>query len=215
MPKLLMLRGLPASGKSTWAKQFIKTEGKGGAWKRVNKDDLRAMLDAGKWSKKNEEFVIDARNWLVMRQLENGMNVIVDDTNFNPEHEKKLRMIAEDFKAEFEIRDFECDVYECIERDAARPNGVGKEVIWRMWKESVIPKVEWPKKRGSLPAVVLCDLDGTLAHLNGRNPYDASTCQEDKPNMMLAEMLQSTNMDVIFVSGREDKYRQQTIASIH
>jgi hypothetical protein len=30
-----------------------------------------------------------------------------------------------------------------------------------------------------LPLAILCDLDGTLAHLNGRNSYDASSCNED------------------------------------
>lgn len=205
-----MYRGLPASGKSTHAREFVLSQ-PNGSWKIVNKDSLRAMLDAGRWSKKNEEFVIDARNWLVMRQLENGLNVIVDDTNFNPAHEQKLRMIAEDFKADFEIKDFECDVYECIERDAKRLNGVGKDVIWDMWKKFVIPKVVWPENRNTLPDAVICDLDGTLAaDISHRSPYDASTCEQDKPNLMLASMLQSTGMQILFVSGREDKYRPQT-----
>lgn len=40
MPKLLVLKGLPASGKSTYAKELVNK-----GWKRVNKDDLRAMID--------------------------------------------------------------------------------------------------------------------------------------------------------------------------
>ena len=50
MSKLLILKGLPASGKSTYAKELVSK-----GWKRVNKDDLRSMIDGGKWSKKNEE----------------------------------------------------------------------------------------------------------------------------------------------------------------
>ena len=49
--KLIMTKGLPASGKSTWAKQYLDDNP---GTKRVNKDDLRAMLDNGKWSKRNE-----------------------------------------------------------------------------------------------------------------------------------------------------------------
>lgn len=38
-----MLKGLPASGKSTYAKELVlKSPGK---YKRINKDDLRAMVD--------------------------------------------------------------------------------------------------------------------------------------------------------------------------
>ena len=40
MKKLLMLKGLPASGKSTYAKELVKEQG----FVRANKDDLRAML---------------------------------------------------------------------------------------------------------------------------------------------------------------------------
>ena len=43
--KVIYLKGLPASGKSTWAKQYVQEYG--GVFKRVNKDDLRAMIDCG------------------------------------------------------------------------------------------------------------------------------------------------------------------------
>jgi len=52
--KVLILKGLPASGKSTYAKELVAK----GNWKRINKDDLRAMLDCSKWSKANEKFVL-------------------------------------------------------------------------------------------------------------------------------------------------------------
>lgn len=57
--------------------------------------------------------------------------------------------------------------------------------------------------------VVICDLDGTLSLLNGRDPYDASTCQND----VLNEAVHSIIKDklVILVSGREDKYRENTL----
>ena len=48
-----MTKGLPASGKSTWAKlEVARSKGK---TKRINKDDLRDMIDAGTWSKENEK----------------------------------------------------------------------------------------------------------------------------------------------------------------
>ena len=42
-PKLLVLQGIPASGKSTYARELVKNSG---AWVRVNRDDLRNMRGA-------------------------------------------------------------------------------------------------------------------------------------------------------------------------
>ena len=65
----------------------------------------------------------------------------------------------------------------------------------------------------ALPQAVLCDLDGTLAHLNGRSPYDASTCLDDLVNMPVAHIVQTyagLGVYVILVSGREARYRKPT-----
>ena len=60
MSKLLMLRGLPASGKSTYAKELADK-----GWIRVNKDDLRAMLNNSNWSKGNEKRVLKLRDDII------------------------------------------------------------------------------------------------------------------------------------------------------
>ena len=82
MITLFMLKGLPASGKSTWAK--AKMAEHPGSCKRVNKDDLRAMLDLGKWSQDNEKFVLSVSRSIVDGALGHGKHVIVDDTNLAP-----------------------------------------------------------------------------------------------------------------------------------
>lgn len=55
--KLTMLRGLPASGKTTAARDLVRTSGNFG---RINRDDLRAMLFESVWSGKREDIVVDA-----------------------------------------------------------------------------------------------------------------------------------------------------------
>lgn len=61
---------------------------------------------------------------------------------------------------------------------------------------------------------IICDLDGTLCLLNGRSPYDASTCENDEANRPVLELIGAYNYHMryttIFVSGRMDKYREQT-----
>jgi adenylate cyclase class IV len=59
---------------------------------------------------------------------------------------------------------------------------------------------------------IICDLDGTLALLGNRNPYDASKAVEDKLNKPIARILQLYDGKILIVSGRYDTYREQTIA---
>lgn len=64
---------------------------------------------------------------------------------------------------------------------------------------------------------IICDLDGTLAILNGRSPYDASTAMEDVLNEPVANILSVYDnqtlfdIDLILLTGRYDTYRKQTI----
>ena len=61
---------------------------------------------------------------------------------------------------------------------------------------------------------IMCDLDGTLSLLNGRSPYKAETCNEDlvnEPVAKLVDAMYSQGYAIIFLSGREDKYRPQTL----
>lgn len=132
---LTATRGLPASGKSTWAKeQVVNSSGK---IKRVNKDDLRAMIDAnGPFSKEKEKLIEDCRNSLVTTFLQWGYEVICDDTNLNPYQIETLGRIARECNANFVINDafLSVDIYTCLERNSKRSGreNVPENVIWTM-----------------------------------------------------------------------------------
>lgn len=132
MKKLYITKGLPASGKTTWAKELqIKDPNT----VRVNKDDLRAMLHSSIHSKGRENFVLGVRDFIVRKALDEGHNVVVDDTNLNPIHETRLREIAKLAKGDVQviIQDFtDVTIDICIQRDKMRPNSVGEEAIRRM-----------------------------------------------------------------------------------
>lgn len=82
--KIILTCGLPASGKSTWAKEQVGV--KDSTWKRINKDDLRTMINGGVWSKGNETAVVAARDAMIRTFLSQGYSVIVDDTNVQDVH---------------------------------------------------------------------------------------------------------------------------------
>jgi len=209
-----IFKGLPGSGKTTKAKEIVATsEGK---IKRINKDDLRAMLDEGKHSKERENFILVTRDTLIMNALLSGYSVIVDDTNLHEKHVAHItdlvggRLPAVEVKLDDSF--MKVPVKECILRDALRPNPVGKKVIRRMAKDFEVGQVQ-PYHIEGLPYAVICDLDGTLALMGKRNPFDASTCEQDELNGAVASYLHSLAMQglaIFYFSGREDKYRDQT-----
>ncbi|MEI7999103.1 MAG: AAA family ATPase [Candidatus Omnitrophota bacterium] len=139
---ILMLKGLPASGKSTYAKELVDKQ----HFARVNKDDLRAMINNGKWSDKNEKNIIKMRDMMIGRYTLSGVDVVVDDTNLDPKHEKQLRELAEKLNVAFCIKEFKTSIEECLRRDEKRENPVGKKVIWRMYNQYLNnPKKHFPQ----------------------------------------------------------------------
>lgn len=210
MSTLIFLKGLPGSGKTTWALQKIKTSE--GHVKRVNKDDLREMIDGGKWSKKNEQMVLTTRDNLVISYLDNGYDVIVDDTNLHPKHQARMEEIAQMKGASFQLVNFDTDVEECVKRDAKRTKSVGEKVIRDMYNRYFSAKEPEEKQDETLPRAIICDLDGTIALIGNRNPYDASTATRDflnKPIASIVKRYQDTHY-ILFVSGRKSIYKGQT-----
>lgn len=233
MQQVIMTVGLPASGKSTWAKKWVLE--KPGERKRINRDDLRAMLDSGVWSPDNEQYIIGVRDALVLQALRKGKSVVIDDTNMRADNFKKLCDVirGSGLSAVVMEKPFPIELEEAIARDAKREGTakVGEKVITDMWKkfigkhgklkdprsETIVgianigEPIEWVD---GLPEAILCDLDGTLALMGDRSPYDASRCDElDKPNWPVIECVKAMyarGVKVIFFSAREDKDRAPT-----
>lgn len=221
MKEIIITKGLPASGKTCWANELLAKYP--GRYKNICKDDLRKMLDNSRWSKANEQFILQRRDELILKALEAGYSVVVSDTNLHEKHEKRIRELAKihynntGHSVNIQIKFFEITPEEAIQRDLVRPNSVGSGVIWDMYNRYIRKEEGKPepiKQDDSLPHAIICDLDGTLALLNGRNPYDASTCGEDNVNYNIFGILVSYPKIVmpIFVTGREDKYKEETLA---
>ena len=203
--------GLPASGKSTWAK--AKVDKSPNAIKRVNKDELRAMLDNSYHSKGNEKFVLNMQDLIIKSALEEGKHVIVDNTHLAPKHEARIRELIKGL-AVLEIVDFRHVPLEtCIERDLKRFNSVGEKVIRDMYNQFIAPpRNPKPAYNPDLPEAIICDLDGTIALIRDRSPYDGASCEKDLVNEPVRSILQTSGKAIVFVSGREDKYKPQTLA---
>ncbi len=217
MKTLYMTKGLPASGKSTWAREMI-TRLKN--VKRVNKDELRALLDDGKHSKSNEKFVLEVRDSIVIQALTAGLHVIVDDTNLATKHEARLRQIAQQTGAAFEVVDLflDVDVDECVARDKKRPNYVGEDVIRGMYAQFLRPGP--PEVDSNKPWVIICDVDGTVMKMGERGPFDWHRVEEDEPRLDVWHAVVGVQANcrprpyIAFVSGRSDECYAGTVRSL-
>ncbi len=208
MRKVILTRGLPGSGKSTWAKEQV--EKYPGRYKVINKDSLRSMLDGGKWSKHNEQFVLKVRNALILLALEEGYHLIIDDTNLHSKHEQAIRDLVKG-KAEVTIQDFtNVPIEVCVERDLKRLSSVGETEIRKMYRQFLFVPPAPPTYDPNIPDAVLIDLDGTLAIVTDRSPYDAEKCEQDLVNEVVRDVMINTKAYVILVSGRSELHRPQT-----
>ena len=239
MQKIFLPVGIPGSGKSTWAKAEIAKDPN--EWCRINNDDIRAMLNGSVYSPDYEKLITETRNFLIREGLKRGKNLIIDNLNISRRHFDDVCKIAKSVNGNFQVieKPFYVELDEAIARDAKREGKaqVGEVVIKKWFKESggkqhkfykarteIIatqtwdaPTVDAPAHIEGLPEAVICDLDGTLALMNGRSPYDASTCDKDLPNHPVIKTLIAhyrAGREIIFCSGREDKYRDPTIRFI-
>lgn len=212
--KLTMLRGLPASGKSTRARAMVKETGNTG---RVNRDDLRAMLFDSVWTGKREEVVVDCEKAIAKVLLHHGMNVVVDDTNLTDRHKDMWKEFAAQASAQYVLEELTTSLTECLYRDQRRERPVGLPVIHRM--AMLAGKIDW----GSRP-IVLVDIDGTLADGTHREHYTRgpekdwdkyfSLLEEDLPVEFVVRwvnQLAASGHTIVLVSGRPDTYWKQTV----
>lgn len=128
--KIIICRGLPASGKTTFAKAWVEEDPKNRV--RVNRDDIRWMLGPY-WIPSREDLVTRIENMSIQSAVGQGYSVIVDATNFRST-DRFVNFLPSSYTVE--IKDFtDISLEQCIARDQVRDNSVGEEVIRGMYNK--------------------------------------------------------------------------------
>lgn len=223
-------RGLPASGKSTWARGLIDAA-PAGRVVRLNRDDLRAMALPSGYARPEhtaEGVVTVLQQAPIAELLVRGVDVIVDDTNLAVRHVRAFDRIAAQAGAETVLNDafLAVPVEECVRRDAARAHPVGEAAIRSLYDRYLaggrtLPGLTREEPTTGTPYVpvpgtpraIVVDIDGTVALHGGRNPYDTSRYSEDAPYAAVIEQVRlaaAAGYRVLFTSGREAAFRDVT-----
>lgn len=229
MPTVTIMRGLPASGKTTAALKMVADSG--GRTRRVNLDALRLMLDDNDGSvrlgKPHEEVVLAVQDAAILAAVDAGFDVVADNTHLVSRLPNRYKRLLATRDVRFEVVDFtDVPVDECIRRDALRARPVGETVIRDMAKRlngrcpftadslnerpTIVPYTPDPR----LPSAVIVDIDGTLAlHAGLRGPYDIALCEGDLLNEPVARavaLFDRADDYIILLSGRQSEFREHT-----
>ena len=216
MNKIVFLKGLPASGKTTLAKKMCSEDPN---LKRVNKDDIREELGNPEWSNGFEKKVLETQRGRGIEYLNEGFSIIIDDTNFHKKHTDFWQEIAIKMNVDFEEIFLDVNLLECIKRDSLRPKPVGEKIIRTMYNTYLKrSKVKIDERTiliqdELIPHCIICDIDGTLSLMNGRTPYDYPKVITDKVNTPVAKILEryrEMRVEIIYVSGRDEVCRKET-----
>lgn len=226
--KILLLVGIPASGKTTWKEKFLFQNDN---YVSVTRDDFRYMLRNSGWLEpKGEKLVTELVEQAIIRAINSKYNVIVDQTNVNIKTLVPFVEFCEKLAdVEFQIFDIPYDV--AVERDLKRKNSVGEIVIEKMYqnylnlfesnfdfstrkkKPLIIENIEWDINN-PLPKAVIYDVDGTLAHNNGKRGYfNWNKVYVDVVDEKVRETLnvfKNSGYKIIIVTGRDGSCEELT-----
>lgn len=224
--KLLFLRGIPASGKTTFALQWLAEAPERRV--RINRDDIRYGL-FGKYWDVDEGAVSIVEAQTLRDMLARGKDVVVDATNLIAARVTPLMEIGARYGASITFKDFVIDRDTAIIRDAKRDRVVGAAVIEDLagrytrkggalppvptLRRYVPPLAYTPDK--NKPAAIIVDIDGTIADHDGvRNPYDTSRYHLDNVHWDVVDTIDSLSdawgAKVILMTGRDEEFRVET-----
>lgn len=193
-------------------------------------------VEASGWLMSTDEFqeyMTDRENTITAVQIAmaaaaiiSGKSVIISDTNLPAKVVKTWVDVARKHGIVWEIVNFDdVSVETCIQRDKCRTqNQVGEGVIRKMAKAHLVKgklrnvkiedkpvlQIEPYVNPHNLPSAVIVDIDGTLAKMANRSPYDWSRVGEDSPVDSVISAVDAafqSGRRIIVMSGRDGSCR--------
>lgn len=137
-PTLILLCGIPGSGKTHYAKRLLEDNYYKDKTIHLSSDGIRKELYGDESTQGDPGEVFSLMQKRAVEALNNGLNVIYDCTSITRKDRAGIIFACPKF-AKIECHIIWAPIETCIERDAARERTVGKEVIDRMLKRFQAP----------------------------------------------------------------------------
>lgn len=218
--------GVSASGKTTWAEGFVSEKAaEGKQWININRDDIRriiikekhplASVSLSMWRRKWEkECTARWKSFIEKCIMLSPDGIIISDTNLNKKTRDWLIETFTNAGYTVELKMFQVDYDVAVKRDVKRNDPVGAFVIaeqmqkyWEQFHKRYEPDT-------SLDKAVIVDLDGTLAHMTDRSPYEWDRVCEDAVDEIIRDIItgmKDKGYKIIILSGRDGSCEEYTI----
>lgn len=167
---ILVLSGLPGSGKTTQALKWLAEDPEGRV--RINYDDLRGDTP---FNRAAERGVKALARKLAVEAITAGKSVVIDNTNLTERARAEWIHLGKEFGIPVEQHEIDTPVEVCIKRDKSREGKkrVGRAVIERMALFHGFIQ-DWENYNPN--RFVLVDIDGTLADGSHRQHFLDEAC---------------------------------------
>jgi predicted kinase len=220
MSSLTIIRGVSGSGKSTTVNSWLR---QGTHDISVSRDVIRESLGVV-----DERYVTEIEHGLIDHYLGRGLRVISDNTNIEWRFVRAIADIGYKHNADVDVAVLDVPLEDCISRNAQRSASGGRfvpeDVIKRQYsrfqnnkklklKKPEVLELERYTKPDNGNKAIIVDIDGTLAHMSGRSPFDWDRVGEDTVDEAVANIIRLAEQDgyvIIIMSGRDSVCRDET-----
>lgn len=199
--KLILTRGIPGSGKSTWAKSWVNEDPEHRI--RFNWDDMRNMM--GPYWVPSREPINKHILWAAVNSAaynDRPYDIVIDNMNLNPKDWKQYEdwvlnynnsLNSEETNTQYvlEFKDFFIPVEECVKRDSMRINPIGEKTIREIYNKyrHFIQTTNVEKYVNNLvkpdpdkPYCVVIDMDSTMCFNTNKRPWYGEGAAEEMIN---------------------------------
>lgn len=224
------MRGLPASGKSTYAEELrSEMESGGDSVQVISLDQIRAILFGHLKSdqpldQKREGLCLSHQSRLVKKWLDAGFSVIVDNMHLKENSmDNLLDYLRRSIDFDFDVSQVDLrqgyNLVSLFSRNKNRDIGVDPNFLIKLFidnrKKLGLPVFRQTEAnyedpyRGKMNTVIV-DIDGTIAHMTNRSPCEWNKVEEDVPDQRIIQLISEYAEEVVFVTGRSEECRDLT-----
>lgn len=214
--KAVLTVGISCSGKSTYAAKLVEH-----GFREINRDWIRFnIVKPGedwrtyKFNSKNEDEVTKIQGQMIMESWESGEDIVISDTNLAEGRRDALIQKLEDLGYDVDVEVLTVPLVEAYKRDTYRLNGVGRDVIYRqhLQMNEIVGRPVY-KPNPELQDAIIVDVDGTIAEMHDRGPFEWEKVGQDKPRDFILDMVadfSKRGKTILIVSGRSDECNHET-----